>query len=259
LTSAAFACSLNAACAMLEPSFAHAPPTGSPVNTIVAADGPAPAPLGVLEFCRRTAGCADTREILEAGAPAHAAMQATAAYEIFPSLRPRPDASSNFTMMLNRAALSARSDARAEEALTQPRWRELVAINRAVNRAIKAQSDADQYGVAERWSMPILEAQEDGAQARGDCEDYALEKRARLLAAGWAPAAVLLAVAELPGGGRHTVVIARTDRGDIVLDNLHSTPQPAALLEYAWISRQTGTSLSSWSQARLALLSAEIP
>jgi predicted transglutaminase-like cysteine proteinase len=50
-------------------------------------------------------------------------------------------------------------------------------INRAVNWEIAYERDIDQYGVSERWAIPEND--------KGDCEDYALEKRRRLLAAGW--------------------------------------------------------------------------
>lgn len=49
-------------------------------------------------------------------------------------------------------------------------------IHRAVNSATDYASDAEQFGVPERWEP---------ASGRGDCEDYALAKRSRLLAAGW--------------------------------------------------------------------------
>ena len=49
-------------------------------------------------------------------------------------------------------------------------------IHRAVNSATDYVSDSAQYGIPEHWEP---------ASGRGDCEDYALAKRARLLAAGW--------------------------------------------------------------------------
>lgn len=91
--------------------------------------------------------------------------------------------------------------------------------------------------------------------AFGDCEDYALEKRALLLAAGWPEEAVLLAVARLPEGELHTILIVQTDRGDLVLDNLHAAPQRLASLGYDWVSRQAGADLTQWARVRVALVS----
>ncbi|MBX9745779.1 MAG: transglutaminase-like cysteine peptidase [Hyphomonadaceae bacterium] len=225
-------------------------------RAILAAGGPAPAPLGLLDYCERTGACGAVAEVLSARAVVGQGPRETAAVASQRSgpRRVRADASLNFTMMLNAAALGREGGARREEPLTRPRWRARPDNKDAVNRAIIAESDINQFGVTERWSRPLLETQGTRAQARGDCEDYALEKRERLLAAGWAPESVLLAVAELQSGGLHTVVVAHTDRGDFVLDNLRDAPQPVALLDYTWISRQSGPSLSSWSQARLALL-----
>ena len=59
---------------------------------------------------------------------------------------------------------------------TPARLSELDAINRAVNREIEPATDMEIYGVAEYWTIPTT---------RGDCEDYALLKRKRLLARGF--------------------------------------------------------------------------
>ena len=95
--------------------------------------------------------------------------------------------------------------------LTEKRLQDLVSINSRVNREIHARSDRSQYGVSDKWSV--------GGSA-GDCEDFALAKKMRLMRAGWPSAAALVATARTTGGEEHAVLIARTDRGDVVLDNL---------------------------------------
>jgi hypothetical protein len=60
---------------------------------------------------------------------------------------------------------------------TPERLSELDALNRAVNREIAPATDMEIYGVAEYWTIPTT---------RGDCEDYALLKRKRLIARGLA-------------------------------------------------------------------------
>lgn len=79
-------------------------------------------------------------------------------------------------------------------------------LNRAVNAAIAPAEDSGDVWRADASS--------------GDCEDYALAKRAALMAAGWAASQALIAVAEDRWGRPHAVLIARTSLGDYVLDSL---------------------------------------
>ncbi|MEM7270010.1 MAG: transglutaminase-like cysteine peptidase [Pseudomonadota bacterium] len=85
-------------------------------------------------------------------------------------------------------------------------WTALLAVNRAVNDAITPQVDQGDH-----WRI--------GASS-GDCEDYALTKRDQLLRLGWRASDLLIATAETAFGEAHAVLIARTDAGDYVLDNL---------------------------------------
>lgn len=81
----------------------------------------------------------------------------------------------------------------------------LARLNRQVNAAIEPVED-----VGDVWRADARE---------GDCEDYALAKRAALLADGWTPSQLLIAVADDAFGSPHAVLIARTSMGDFVLDN----------------------------------------
>ncbi|MGH6924456.1 MAG: transglutaminase-like cysteine peptidase [Propylenella sp.] len=83
---------------------------------------------------------------------------------------------------------------------------QLVNTNSAVNRGMRAVHDQ-----ADRWTV--------GGQA-GDCEDFALTKKMRLMRAGWPSSALLMATAVTQSGEPHAVLIVRTDNGDVVLDNL---------------------------------------
>lgn len=130
--------------------------------------------------------------------------------------------------------------------LSDERWQQLRRVNREINRAIRPETDRAVYGVDEYWQRPLVAF---GRNARGDCEDYALEKRARLLALGWAPDMLAMAVAVSPQVGLHATLIVQTDRGDFVLDNLHSEPRALTSLDYMWISRQTGSNLTDWAIA----------
>jgi predicted transglutaminase-like cysteine proteinase len=81
-------------------------------------------------------------------------------------------------------------------------------VNSRVNASIRAV--ADRPGV-DRWSLN---------PSSGDCEDFALSKRAALIRAG-VPAGVLrIAVTKTRRGEPHAVLVVKTSQGDYVLDNL---------------------------------------
>ncbi|MEQ8589477.1 MAG: transglutaminase-like cysteine peptidase [Roseitalea porphyridii] len=83
-------------------------------------------------------------------------------------------------------------------------------VNVSVNRAIKPAADRDAFGRKEYWT----------ARTRsGDCEDYALAKRAKLMRQGFKSSQLLLTMGH-NGLEAHTVLIVRTRDGDFVLDNL---------------------------------------
>lgn len=250
ILSAAVACAMTSGCSTLMLADAPPQPTPTRLKTVLAPEAERPAPRGLLEYCARTEACGATSSALTTGGEA-----VTESFVVDADLE--LSATENFfRMMAAAAAGSSGTPLRVEERLNRSRWRELVWINRYVNRAIAPDTDQARYGEIERWTTPIRDAARTGARARGDCEDYALEKRERLLAAGWSPEAVLLAIARLPDGRLHTVVLVQTDIGDMVLDNLRAGPQALGALPYEWISRQTGADLRAWSNARVALIDA---
>ena len=99
------------------------------------------------------------------------------------------------------------------------------AVNDAVNASTTYRTDMDLYGAADFWTE---------AAGEGDCEDYALAKRRRLLDGGAAPEHVRLAVCTTEDGGLHAVLIATTDEGEYVLDNRYADPMPRDALGYRW-------------------------
>jgi len=54
---------------------------------------------------------------------------------------------------------------------------------------------------------------------QGDCEDFALTKRKKLIEMGWSSRSLRIAVALTGRGEGHAVLIAKTSEGDLVLDN----------------------------------------
>jgi predicted transglutaminase-like cysteine proteinase len=89
-------------------------------------------------------------------------------------------------------------------------------INRAINLAIRAQSDLAQWGVPDRWSAPL----ETFTSGRGDCEDYAIAKYVALTEAGIPAQDVkLVVVRNIAANEDHAVTAVRLDGGWLMLDN----------------------------------------
>ena len=93
---------------------------------------------------------------------------------------------------------------------SRERMAQLHAVNRSVNQEIEPVTDIEQYGVADHWTIPLT---------KGDCEDYVILKRKRLMALGWTASALLITVVRDERGDGHAVLTARTMQGDFILDN----------------------------------------
>jgi predicted transglutaminase-like cysteine proteinase len=126
--------------------------------------------------------------------------------------------------------------------LTAERWAELVAVNRAVNRAIVPQRNED--GLAgEAWLL---------SPAAGDCNDYAVTKRHELLARGWPSHALVLTEVVIPSGEHHLVLVVRTRDGDFVLDNLSPNVRSVSQPRYRWVRAQSPRHPNFWSTVTVA-------
>lgn len=115
-------------------------------------------------------------------------------------------------------------------------------VNDAINSQVQPRTDLDNYGVPERWTMPLRY----GDTVYGDCEDYALEKRRALIDAGVPETDLFLATAFSRRTGKHAVLIARTDSGDYVLDNASARIRPWRDTPYVWLSRQDPERPDRW-------------
>lgn len=95
----------------------------------------------------------------------------------------------------------------------------LRSTNSAVNRSIRPKSDARdrQTGFGDDWEL---------APVSGDCEDYAITKRHRLISAGWPAGSLRLAVVRTTWGEAHAVLVVKTSEGDLVLDSLTNSIKP---------------------------------
>jgi predicted transglutaminase-like cysteine proteinase len=105
------------------------------------------------------------------------------------------------------------------------------AINSAINE-LPYKSDPERYNSPEFWT----EIDSNG----GDCEDFALAKRAALLAAGADHSDLHLATCFIETGGFHAVLVVDTNEGSFVLDNRFPFPMPKQALNYTWNSIQEG-------------------
>lgn len=140
------------------------------------------------------------------------------------------------------------SPRREEESWRPPRFQtdlnmgQLDAINRHINRTIRAVSDQVAFGKAEYWTIPR------GANAVGDCEDYVLAKREALIEAGTPAQALSIAVVRTRRGDLHTVLLVATAEGEVVLDNLSQWIVSWREAPYTWHQRQARGSALTWIQ-----------
>jgi predicted transglutaminase-like cysteine proteinase len=111
-------------------------------------------------------------------------------------------------------------------------------VNAAVNAAIRPMSDFDIYGRDEVWAYPD--------QGVGDCEDYVLEKRRRLAAMGIPLSHLLITVVRKPDGEGHAVLTLRTDKGDLILDNLRDDMRVWHETGYRYLKRQSSEHSGRW-------------
>jgi len=126
--------------------------------------------------------------------------------------------------------------------VTREVWSTLNRVNRGVNRRVKSVSDLDNYGEADVWALPLSG---DGRR-RGDCEDYAIEKRHQLLQAGYPMALLSVALVRTRWNDTHAVLLVETDEGSLALDSFTGWISPWWKLDYHWIMRQSPKDASAW-------------
>ena len=121
--------------------------------------------------------------------------------------------------------------------LTAERWDDLKEVNKAVNEDIIPKRN--ELGLAgETWLI---------SPDRGDCNDYAVTKRHELLDRGWPARALLLSEVIVSSGEHHLVLVVRTKRGDLVLDNLTSQIKPWSRVPYRWVRIQKPNNSRLWA------------
>lgn len=121
--------------------------------------------------------------------------------------------------------------------LNQETWKLLGDVNERVNATIIPVTDQDHWGVADRWDYP-----DDGL---GDCEDIQILKRRMLIQAGLPRRALRMTVVIDELGAGHAVLMARTDRGDYILDNKRASVLSWQETGYRYVKRE-GSEGKSW-------------
>ena len=112
-------------------------------------------------------------------------------------------------------------------------------INQKANRFIKPVSNYDHWGtMMDHWDYPV-----DG---KGDCKIYALYKRKLLQEAGFPRQALLMTVVRDLNNEGHTILTVKTDKGDLILDNLVDEIRPWNATGYYFLKRQSQQDPNIW-------------
>jgi predicted transglutaminase-like cysteine proteinase len=123
-------------------------------------------------------------------------------------------------------------------ALSPEVWKDMVRVNKWVNKTIKPLTDLEHWGVVERWSYP-----DDGY---GDCEDYVLLKRRIFIQSGWPRESLLVTVVRDKNEEGHAVLTVITDKGDYVLDNQNEDILIWSETGYRFVKRQSQSDPKVW-------------
>lgn len=132
---------------------------------------------------------------------------------------------------------SVRSRATTAPRVTEFGWSIIREINVAVNTEITPVTDQELYGRDEYWAYPT---------DAGDCEDFALLKRKRLMERGFSASDLLMTVVRKPDGEGHAVLTLRTSDGDYVLDNLDNSVKLWSDTPYTFLKRQATFNSGRW-------------
>jgi predicted transglutaminase-like cysteine proteinase len=111
-------------------------------------------------------------------------------------------------------------------------------VNREVNFRIKERADRAQYGVEEKWALPV---------SAGDCEDFALLKMRMLINRGVPPRNLRLAQVMKRNVPSHVVLLVRAGSGsEYVLDSLSSRVSPRLASPYVFLKQQSRDNPAAW-------------
>ena len=109
----------------------------------------------------------------------------------------------------------------------------ITTINNQINNQIQYKTDIELYKKPEFWNT--FES-----ISHGDCEDYALTKRKKLLDLDIDPNTFHLATCWTETNEYHAILIVSTTKGDYVLDNRYPFPMKKQDLKYKFHLIQKG-------------------
>ncbi|QPB22377.1 transglutaminase-like cysteine peptidase [Rhizobium sp. 007] len=133
-------------------------------------------------------------------------------------------------------------ECRASDGSTTVSWtaamqRKIREINDSINRTIIGINDTSADDYADDWKVNVKQ---------GDCEDFALSKRDQLIASGIPARALRIAVTRTPSGEGHAVLVVKTTRGDLVLDNRTNRIKNWRKTDLQWVKIQSGDNPRMW-------------
>ena len=116
-------------------------------------------------------------------------------------------------------------------------------VNRDVNGAISPAVKGYGSDLQDSWTI---------SPGVGDCNDYAVTKRHKLLQSGLPAKALRLSVVKTATGIGHLVLVVVTTKGDLVLDNLTETIRPWQNTDYHWLKIQSSADARLWYEVKAA-------
>ncbi len=121
-------------------------------------------------------------------------------------------------------------------------WSALITANLTINHGIIYRTDQALHRREDFWTLP---------SKYGDCEDFAIKKRAALRRLGWTPGCCRIAICRQWRGGYHAVLLVEVSAPTnivssaepprfltLVLDNLTKQIVPWHFHRYQWIARE---------------------
>jgi predicted transglutaminase-like cysteine proteinase len=114
-------------------------------------------------------------------------------------------------------------------------------VNRSVNLSIIPELKGYGPDLQDGWTI---------APFSGDCNDYAVTKRHKLLDSGLPSKALRLSVVKTASGIGHLVLVVVTTKGDIVMDNLTEALRPWQSTDYQWLKIQSATDARFWHEVK---------
>ncbi|HEY8593668.1 MAG TPA: transglutaminase-like cysteine peptidase [Devosiaceae bacterium] len=149
------------------------------------------------------------------------------------SLSQSTAAPTGFMVFCLRSPASCRVSGKSKVDYTSQLATTLRSVNSLVNRSIRPRPDRGDV-----WLANVR---------YGDCEDYALTKRERLIRMGIPAGALRIATARTRSGEGHAVLVVRTDHGDFVLDNMNNSVRPWFQTGLRWIA-MSGANPLRWNR-----------